>query len=118
MGTEYLLHQVKGKSAALSIATGVEPDVIYAQHDGAEGTDGLGKDAPKKRVGLHINNTDPNPDGTNTGIVVTCANAPHGNFGVLARVQYAPEVTPPIQQVILQEVDSADMVLHERIVSS
>ena len=82
--SEYFLHQPRGQGRALVVTTDVDPVAVRIQHDGANYPENT------QRVALEIQNTDPNPDGTNTGIHVVASNAPHGNTAVFALAQYSP----------------------------
>lgn len=100
--TQWYNTQPAGKGCALSVATGVDNIAVLIQHDGAEGTDGLGKDSPTERTALKILNTDPNPTGHNTGIAIVASNAPHGNVAINAAAQYSPEADEKLT-IIKQE---------------
>lgn len=81
--------QPMGDGAALSVSTAVDKVACLIQHDGAEGKDGLGKDAPSDRIALKVLNTDPHADGQgmNRGLVVITSNAPT-NLAIDARSAY------------------------------
>lgn len=91
INTRWWLTQPAGKGIALAVSTGVDNICTLIQHDGAEGTDGLGRNVPTDRVALKVVNTDPNVVGTNRGIVVLATNASHGNTAIDARAQYSPD---------------------------
>lgn len=82
--SEYFLHQPAGQGRALVVTTAVDPIAMRVQHDGANFPE------LTQRVALEIHNTDPNPDGTNTGVSIVASNAPHGNTALLAQAQYSP----------------------------
>lgn len=101
--TSYFVTQPIGEGAALSVATGFDKRVVYVQHDGSEGIDGLGKQSPIERIGIQVNTTDPNPIGTNTAIVAIATNAPHGNIAVDAKAQYSPNADTKV--VIVKQTE-------------
>ena len=88
--TRWPLTQPMGKGNALSVTSSVDDVVMLIQHDGAEGSNGIGSDSPVDRLCLKVLNTDPHTtaEGKNRGIAVVTANAAE-NVAIDAYSQYS-----------------------------
>jgi hypothetical protein len=101
--TSYFMTLPTGQGAALSVSTSGDALTVYLQNEAS---------SIKDRVVLQVNNTDPNPDGTNTSIVAVATNAPHGNHAFVAEAT-ADDVTNAAHAVIARHINIDGSVVKE-----